>query len=109
MFFISFSTGASQSQSQSRDVEAMARAQVDIRKLQQFLMGQQVNPTKAMCSEYLIRAIQANKHYQQLLFGKNRLYDLGLWTINCPRVWKSHKTNGSEFMTGCMKSLMNYE
>lgn len=75
MFFISFSTGASQSQSQSRDVEAMAHAQVDIRKLQQFLMGQQVNPTKAMCSEYLI---QPNKDYQQLLFGKNRLHDLEL-------------------------------
>ncbi|XP_027026052.1 checkpoint protein HUS1 isoform X3 [Tachysurus fulvidraco] len=42
--------GASQSQSQSRDVEAMAHARVDIRKLQQFLMGQQVNPTKSMCN-----------------------------------------------------------
>ncbi|TSK20260.1 Checkpoint protein HUS1 [Bagarius yarrelli] len=42
--------GASQSQSQSRDVEAMAHARVDIRKLQQFLNGQQVNPTKSMCN-----------------------------------------------------------
>ncbi|XP_060756116.1 checkpoint protein HUS1 isoform X2 [Neoarius graeffei] len=42
--------GASQSQSQSRDVEAMAHARVDIRKLQQFLTGQQVNPTKSMCN-----------------------------------------------------------
>uniref|UniRef100_A0A3Q4BUI4 Checkpoint protein n=1 Tax=Mola mola TaxID=94237 RepID=A0A3Q4BUI4_MOLML len=34
----------------SRDPEAMAQARVDIRKLQQFLMGQQVNPSKAMCN-----------------------------------------------------------
>ncbi|XP_037389957.1 checkpoint protein HUS1 isoform X6 [Pygocentrus nattereri] len=37
-------------QSQSRDVETMAHARVDIRKLQQFLMGQQVNPNKSMCT-----------------------------------------------------------
>ncbi|XP_059180817.1 checkpoint protein HUS1 [Centropristis striata] len=36
--------------SPSRDPEAMAQARVDIRKLQQFLMGQQVNPSKAMCN-----------------------------------------------------------
>uniref|UniRef100_A0A8B9GZ60 Uncharacterized protein n=1 Tax=Astyanax mexicanus TaxID=7994 RepID=A0A8B9GZ60_ASTMX len=34
----------------SRDAEAMAHARVDIRKLQQFLMGQQVNPNKSMCN-----------------------------------------------------------
>ncbi|XP_029384655.1 checkpoint protein HUS1 [Echeneis naucrates] len=38
------------SESQSRDPEAMAEARVDIRRLQQFLMGQQVNPSKAMCN-----------------------------------------------------------
>ncbi|TWW70588.1 checkpoint protein HUS1 [Takifugu flavidus] len=32
------------------DPEAMTQARVDIRKLQQFLMGQQVNPSKAMCN-----------------------------------------------------------
>ncbi|MEQ2198517.1 hypothetical protein XENOCAPTIV_013991, partial [Xenoophorus captivus] len=37
--------------SQSRDPELMAEATVDIRKLQQFLVGQQVNPSKAMCSK----------------------------------------------------------
>lgn len=37
--------------SQSRDPAAMAQARVDVRKLQQFLMGQQVNPSKAMCSK----------------------------------------------------------
>lgn len=37
--------------SQSRDPEAMVQARVDIRKLQQFLMGQQVNPSKSMCSK----------------------------------------------------------
>lgn len=37
--------------SHSRDPADMAQARVDIRKLQQFLMGQQVNPSKAMCSK----------------------------------------------------------
>ncbi|XP_028289841.1 checkpoint protein HUS1 isoform X2 [Gouania willdenowi] len=32
------------------DPEGMAEARVDIRRLQQFLMGQQVTPTKAMCN-----------------------------------------------------------
>lgn len=36
--------------SQSRDPEAVAEARVDVRRLQQFLMGQQVNPSKAMCN-----------------------------------------------------------
>lgn len=36
--------------SQSRDPDTMAQTRVDIRKLQQFLMGQQVNPSKAMCN-----------------------------------------------------------
>ncbi|XP_034040716.1 checkpoint protein HUS1 isoform X2 [Thalassophryne amazonica] len=36
--------------SQTKDPETKAQARVDIRKLQQFLMGQQVNPTKAMCN-----------------------------------------------------------
>lgn len=37
--------------SQSRDPESLVEARVDIRRLQQFLVGQQVNPSKAMCSE----------------------------------------------------------
>ncbi|XP_030065311.1 checkpoint protein HUS1 [Microcaecilia unicolor] len=41
---------ATQSSSQDRDPETMAEARVDIRKLQQFLAGQQVNPTKAICN-----------------------------------------------------------
>ncbi|KAM6953285.1 checkpoint protein HUS1 isoform 1-T2 [Aplochiton taeniatus] len=40
----------SQRQAQGRDPEAMAHTRIDIRKLQQFLMGQQVNPSKAMCN-----------------------------------------------------------
>ncbi|XP_055038210.1 checkpoint protein HUS1 [Misgurnus anguillicaudatus] len=40
----------SQAASQSRDADLMAEARVDIRKLQQFLTGQQVNPSKAMCN-----------------------------------------------------------
>uniref|UniRef100_A0AAX7UAS7 Checkpoint protein n=1 Tax=Astatotilapia calliptera TaxID=8154 RepID=A0AAX7UAS7_ASTCA len=36
--------------SQSRDPESMVEARVDIRRLQQFLVGQQVNPSKAMCN-----------------------------------------------------------
>lgn len=40
----------SQRQAQSRDPGSMVHTRVDIRKLQQFLMGQQVNPSKAMCN-----------------------------------------------------------
>ncbi|KAM4705687.1 checkpoint protein HUS1 isoform 2-T2 [Rhinophrynus dorsalis] len=36
--------------SQERDPDGMAEARVDIRKLLQFLAGQQVNPTKAICN-----------------------------------------------------------
>nr|XP_057916231.1 checkpoint protein HUS1-like isoform X2 [Doryrhamphus excisus] len=36
--------------SRRREPDTMAQARVDIRKLQQFLMGQQVNPSKAMCN-----------------------------------------------------------
>ncbi|XP_069469433.1 checkpoint protein HUS1 isoform X3 [Ambystoma mexicanum] len=44
------SDDASQVSTQDRDAEAMAEARVDIRKLLQFLAGQQVNPTKAICN-----------------------------------------------------------
>ncbi|XP_029445691.1 checkpoint protein HUS1 isoform X2 [Rhinatrema bivittatum] len=44
------SDDASQGSFQDRDPEAMAEARVDIRKLLQFLAGQQVNPTKAICN-----------------------------------------------------------
>lgn len=42
---------ASESTHQDRNVEHMAEVHIDIRKLLQFLAGQQVNPTKALCSE----------------------------------------------------------
>ncbi|XP_064202172.1 checkpoint protein HUS1 [Anguilla rostrata] len=45
-----WSDDASQGQSQGRAPEAMAHARVDIKKLQQLLAGQQVNPSKAMCN-----------------------------------------------------------
>uniref|UniRef100_A0A8D0EJQ6 Checkpoint protein n=1 Tax=Strix occidentalis caurina TaxID=311401 RepID=A0A8D0EJQ6_STROC len=35
---------------QDRDLESMAEARIDIKKLQQLLAGQQVNPTKALCN-----------------------------------------------------------
>ncbi|XP_069715810.1 checkpoint protein HUS1 isoform X2 [Phaenicophaeus curvirostris] len=38
------------SSSQGRDPESMAEARIDIKKLQQLLAGQQVNPTKALCN-----------------------------------------------------------
>uniref|UniRef100_A0A3B3R9R7 Checkpoint protein n=1 Tax=Paramormyrops kingsleyae TaxID=1676925 RepID=A0A3B3R9R7_9TELE len=38
------------SQGASQDLETMAQARVDIKKLQQFLSSQQVNPSKAMCN-----------------------------------------------------------
>uniref|UniRef100_W5N6Y6 Checkpoint protein n=1 Tax=Lepisosteus oculatus TaxID=7918 RepID=W5N6Y6_LEPOC len=40
----------SQGPSQDRHPETMAEARIDIRKLQQFLAGQQVNPCKAVCN-----------------------------------------------------------
>ncbi|KAF6729597.1 Checkpoint protein HUS1 [Oryzias melastigma] len=42
--------GASQDGSPTRDPDSMAEVRVDIRKLQQFLVGQQVNPSKSMCN-----------------------------------------------------------
>uniref|UniRef100_A0A8C3KDI4 Checkpoint protein n=1 Tax=Calidris pygmaea TaxID=425635 RepID=A0A8C3KDI4_9CHAR len=39
-----------QSSVQDRDLESMAEARIDIKKLQQLLAGQQVNPTKALCN-----------------------------------------------------------
>ncbi|XP_036593260.1 checkpoint protein HUS1 isoform X3 [Trichosurus vulpecula] len=41
---------ASEDASQDRDSENMAEARIDIKKLLQFLAGQQVNPTKALCN-----------------------------------------------------------
>ncbi|XP_064644167.1 checkpoint protein HUS1-like [Lineus longissimus] len=37
-------------QSRDRDVEEFAEARIDIRKLAQFLIGQQVNPDKVICN-----------------------------------------------------------
>ncbi|XP_064523325.1 checkpoint protein HUS1 isoform X6 [Pseudopipra pipra] len=39
-----------QSSAQGRNLESMAEARIDIKKLQQLLAGQQVNPTKALCN-----------------------------------------------------------
>ncbi|XP_037668970.1 checkpoint protein HUS1-like [Choloepus didactylus] len=41
---------ASEKASQDRNPEQMAEVQIDIRKLLQFLAGQQVNPTKVLCN-----------------------------------------------------------
>ncbi|XP_061660946.1 checkpoint protein HUS1 isoform X1 [Syngnathoides biaculeatus] len=41
---------ASQDGGRRRDPDAVAQARVDIRKLQQFLAGQQVNPSRAVCN-----------------------------------------------------------
>ncbi|KAM5158360.1 checkpoint protein HUS1 [Mantella aurantiaca] len=40
----------SQNSTQDRDSDLMSEARVDIRKLLQFLAGQQVNPSKAICN-----------------------------------------------------------
>ncbi|NXY85996.1 HUS1 protein, partial [Alcedo cyanopectus] len=45
-----WSLGECQNSAEGRDLESMAEARIDIRKLQQLLAGQQVNPTKALCS-----------------------------------------------------------
>ncbi|CAL8313124.1 unnamed protein product [Merluccius merluccius] len=42
--------GGDGSQHSQGDQETMVQARVDVRKLQQFLMGQQFNPSKAMCN-----------------------------------------------------------
>ncbi|XP_015276453.1 PREDICTED: checkpoint protein HUS1-like, partial [Gekko japonicus] len=44
------SGNGSQDSTQERDPESMAEARIDIKKLLQFLAGQQVNPTKALCN-----------------------------------------------------------
>ncbi|KAL8165734.1 UNVERIFIED_CONTAM: DNA damage checkpoint control protein, partial [Gekko kuhli] len=44
------SGNGSQNSTQERDPEIMAEARIDIKKLLQFLAGQQVNPTKALCN-----------------------------------------------------------
>ncbi|EMP34344.1 Checkpoint protein HUS1 [Chelonia mydas] len=46
------SEDGSQNSTQDRDPESMAEARIDIRKLLQLLAGQQVNPTKALCSKF---------------------------------------------------------
>ncbi|XP_056100531.1 checkpoint protein HUS1 isoform X1 [Rhinichthys klamathensis goyatoka] len=42
--------GSQSTSASHRDSEVMAQTRLDIRKLQQFLTGQQVNPSKAMCN-----------------------------------------------------------
>ncbi|XP_063778710.1 checkpoint protein HUS1 isoform X2 [Pseudophryne corroboree] len=44
------SAETSQNSTQQRDPDIMSEARVDIRKLLQFLAGQQVNPNKAICN-----------------------------------------------------------
>lgn len=46
------SEGGCPSSAQGRDLESMAEARIDIKKLQHLLAGQQVNPTKALCSKF---------------------------------------------------------
>lgn len=41
---------ASENTSQGRNPEQMAEVHIDIKKLLQFLSGQQVNPTRAICN-----------------------------------------------------------
>ncbi|XP_025003370.2 checkpoint protein HUS1 isoform X2 [Gallus gallus] len=43
-----------QSSAQGRDLQSMAEVRIDIKKLQQLLVGQQVNPTKALCNIHRI-------------------------------------------------------
>ena len=51
--WINFVEGDS-SQHHNRDPDKMAEARVDIKKLATFLHGQQVNPSKVICSKYII-------------------------------------------------------
>ena len=56
MFYCSFVDRERVPSSQSSDIpeadpHQFAEARIDIRKFAQFLSGQQVNPTKVICSE----------------------------------------------------------
>ena len=46
-----FTADTSMAGEESRDSAAMYEARIDIRKFGQFLLGQQFNPTKVICSE----------------------------------------------------------
>ena len=59
-FFSSASEDQSQSEHNTQRLEPgeFADARIDIRKFAQFLMGQQVNPLKVICSEYDVNMTQ---------------------------------------------------
>ncbi|XP_064362749.1 checkpoint protein HUS1 isoform X5 [Dromaius novaehollandiae] len=49
-----------QSSARGRDLESMAEARIDIKKLLQLLAGQQVNPTKALCNSWTAQLCYMN-------------------------------------------------
>lgn len=61
------------SQHHNRDPDKMAEARVDIKKLATFLNGQQVNPSKVICSKYIIffpplNGVVYNSNFQSVGF-----------------------------------------
>ncbi|XP_004450270.3 checkpoint protein HUS1 [Dasypus novemcinctus] len=67
---------ASESASQDRNPEQMAEVHIDIRKLLQFLAGQQVNPTKALCNIVSNRIV----HFDLLHEGVSLQYFIPAWS-----------------------------
>ena len=49
---MSFAEGDNSSQQHNRDPDKMAEVRVDVKKLVTFLHGQQVSPSRVICSEY---------------------------------------------------------
>lgn len=50
-----FTEGDSSQNDHNRDLDKMAEARVDVKKLATFLHGQQVNPSRVICSKYSLR------------------------------------------------------
>lgn len=57
---------ASDDASRDRDPAEMAEVHVDIRKLLQFLIGQQVNPTRALCNIVSGRVVHLDLLYEDV-------------------------------------------
>lgn len=74
---------ASADASHGRDPEQMAEVHVDIRKLLQFLAGQQSTPTKAVCSECALASFFAGHNasvpWSRALHAVSAVWPSGVW------------------------------
>ena len=60
--------------SRNRDPAEFVEARIDIRRLAQFLSGQQVNPSKIICSECVLMANNYRRRRSVVIY--KRLYNL---------------------------------